>query len=107
MPPRRRASSPPSVVDAVRAELEQLPEPLRGSASATAALGLARALDEVPTEVLFRFQGGLVSQLLVCMAELRERAGMNKAAVSEREEEPSPVADLTAVIAARGRPATR
>lgn len=95
--PRKRALS---VVKAVEAELTELPEPLRASASATAALTLARSLDEVPVEMLFRFQGGLVAQLLACMAELRERAG---APVAESEE-PSPVADLTARIAARGRP---
>jgi hypothetical protein len=98
MAARKRALS---VVAAVEAELSELPEPLRASASATAALTLARSLDEVPTEMLFRFQGGLVAQLLACMAELRERAGVS--AVS-KDEEPSPVADLTARIAARGRP---
>ena len=50
---------------AVQLQLEELPESLRGSATAAAAEGLARSLD-LGTEV-YRFQAAMVAQLRECM----------------------------------------
>jgi hypothetical protein len=70
--------------DACRRELEQLPEPLRSSAVAMAALELARSIDL--GIVSFRFQSGLVKELRDCMDALqakaprRERDGLDQLA---------------------------
>lgn len=97
------------MVAAVEAELAALPEELASSSAAVSALTLARSIDAVIPPGPVGLHAGLVRELRECMAELQARAarGSEPPAASEGEKESSPVADLTAIIAARGRPATR
>lgn len=57
---------------ATQAELDELPEHLARSATAAAALELARSIDL--GQYSFRFQAGLVKELRDCMTELKAQA---------------------------------
>lgn len=61
-----------SVVAAVNRDLAQLPEELRMSATAIAALRLAESID-LGTET-YRFQAALVRELRECLTELVAKA---------------------------------
>lgn len=65
-------SHPVTVLDAVRADLAELPERFRHTATALSAQALAASIDQGPAT--YRFQSALVGQLMACMAELRALA---------------------------------
>lgn len=65
-------SRPVTVLQAVLADLAELPERLQTCTTALAAQELAKSIDQGPET--YRFQSALVGQLMACMAELRELA---------------------------------